>query len=208
MADNSSSENPESQQDRDNLNLIRARTRTSSARSCCCYKLYRKCFYSASTNYVLDYLSLEIQDEEISREFNKTRSHNFDRCFPVMFVVTSFNIALQIGQHLAYKRPGCHIATSVINFSLVITWALARLRSKKDSPLVIFLYLIVECALVNLSYRDMLPGFMINPDKKTEEYRIIVALLITHFINANSFLTTAVMYQAIVIPSVYYMLEA
>lgn len=82
------------------------------------------------------------------------------------------------------------------------------MRERSDDKMVVFLYLFVECLLVNLAYRDLVPVFMVNPDKKTEEYKIIVALLLAHFVNSNNFMTTLVMYQAIVIPAVYYMLKA
>jgi len=65
----------------------------------------------------------------------------------------------------------------------------------------------MHCVSVNLSYRDLVPEFMINEDKKTEEFKIMLALLLSHCLNYNTFLTTLVVQPTIVLVSAYIMLQ-
>lgn len=40
--------------------------------------------------------------------------------------------------------------------------------------------------------RDWLPEFWLNPDKKTEDQKILIALIMSHCINYNTFLVTMI----------------
>lgn len=57
--------------------------------------------------------------------------------------------------------------------------------------------------MVNLSYRDQVPDFMIETDRRTDEQTIIFLLLNFHTMNYNRFLATAVLLPLMVLPAFY-----
>jgi len=61
--------------------------------------------------------------------------------------------------------------------------------------------------MVNLSYRDHVPEFMLNPDKMTEENKIFLGAMIFHSLNYNSFLATVLGFPLMVFPGVWYSLK-
>lgn len=48
---------------------------------------------------------------------------------------------------------------------------------------------------------------MINSDKKSEEYKIILNLVVMHCFNYNSFINTIIINPLLYIPGVYFMLK-
>jgi hypothetical protein len=52
-----------------------------------------------------------------------------------------------------------------------------------------------------------MPEALKNKEEKTEEFKIIISIVILHSINYTSFLTTVVMYPLIYLGSAYMMLK-
>ena len=90
----------------------------------------------------------------------------------------------------------------------MIFWYLLKRRFKKKAPLISVFYLLQQCILVNLSYRDWLPEFMLNPDKKTEDQKILLALITSHCINYNTFLVTMIVNPILTLVAAYLSLKA
>ena len=102
------------------------------------------------------------------------------------------------------SAPLVRLITSFMRISFFIPWLLIKCtRFKKHTTKVAFLYVIFWCMWPNLSFRDQVPEFMIEPDRRTDEETILITLLIFHTMNYNRFLTTVILIPLIIFPSYY-----
>lgn len=85
----------------------------------------------------------------------------------------------------------------------MIFWALIRKRWKRKAPIITIIYLGMQCMTVLLSYSDMLPDLFNNPDKKTDEVKILITIVYSHCLNYNTFRTTIFLHTLLVIPFGY-----
>lgn len=58
-------------------------------------------------------------------------------------------------------------AAQILAFTIL--WYLFKGRFKRYSPNLVYLYCVMQCGTTILSVNDMLPEFMLNPDRKTDE---------------------------------------
>jgi hypothetical protein len=69
-----------------------------------------------------------------------------------------------------------------------------------------FVYLFIQCLTVYLSYKDALPSFLGNPDKKTDEVKVVISIVYCHCLDYNTFKTTLILNSLITLPFVYIIL--
>jgi hypothetical protein len=72
--------------------------------------------------------------------------------------------------------------------------------------MIVFIYLFMQCLTVYLSYRNMLPGFLGNPDNKTDEVKVVISIIYCHCLDYNTFRTTLILNTFITMPFVYIIL--
>jgi hypothetical protein len=73
--------------------------------------------------------------------------------------------------------------------------------------MVVYIYLFMQCLTVYLSYKDFLPAFLANTDKKTDEVKVVISIVYCHCLDYNSFKTTLILNTIITLPFVYIILK-
>lgn len=71
----------------------------SAKQNGCLEKLKLRFFYSAKTQYTLNYVTLSIKDQQVREEYLKTRAEHFDHCFRTMVFLSLLNFMFRTGQH-------------------------------------------------------------------------------------------------------------
>lgn len=116
----------------------------------------------------------------------------------------SIYLLTRIVNFITGEAPAIRLITSFMRISFFIPWALIKCsRWKKHTTKVAFLYVLFWCTWPNLSFRDQVPEFMIEPDRRTDEETILVTLIIFHTMNYNRFLTTVILIPIMIFPSYY-----
>ena len=172
--------------------------------TCSIQRLYRKWLFSEKTYNILNYVTLSISDAQIREEYDVARSKNFDKMFRIIMLVAIANMLFRISQVLSNDEvPSQRIVFAFHQISIVVLWAAMRRCSKKRAPLVIFVYLFGQCLSVLLSYMQVQPEYMDNPDKKTDEVKIFLSLIYIHCVNYNTYRLTLILYALITLPFAY-----
>jgi hypothetical protein len=65
-------------------------------------KLKLKLFYSASTHYQLNHLTLTLKDKEIEKEYLEARAKNFDAHYPKVMTLTIVYLLFRLVQAAAF----------------------------------------------------------------------------------------------------------
>jgi len=118
-------------------------------------------FYHQKTHFLLNYLTLSIDDQEITKKLELNMFDNFDRLFWPNVILNCLVIIAQIIDTFTDKNEDkgyASLAVCTINFiHNVLVWAIVRKLRKDLSPRLVFTYLLMNTILMNLFLRDQVP---------------------------------------------------
>ena len=168
-------------------------------------KLYTKIAYRKESYYILNHITLSISDPQIVKSFDEALLQNFNKLFKPASIACFIYLLVRIFNYVTTENTApIRVITTAIRLSFFVPWALIRCtRYRKHAPKIAFVYVVFWLMMVNLSYRDQVPDFMIETDRRTDETTIIFVLLTFHTMNYNRFLATAVLLPLIVLPAFY-----
>ena len=165
-------------------------------------------FYSKSTNFLLNHITLRLKDKEMREDYNKVQTSHLDnlfwRCLIFVLIYFVFRVLQAYNSRWVNLVPVMYAGQYIFN---VLIWAVMRIKCKSLTPYLVFLFMAEHSLMVNLSYRDQVPEFMVNPDKTTEENKILLGVMICHALNYNSFLSTVVGFPLMTLPGVWFALR-
>lgn len=165
-------------------------------------RLNYKLFYSKESSFILNHATLQIKDAEISKKFADAQCQNLHRLYNQCLGAILLNLlARTILYFTEDNAPPIRILSAVSTLIFVIGWGLLKCRKTPQAPRFVWVYLLSYCVFTNLSYRDQLPWWLAESDKKADEDSILVNLLVAHTLNYDTFLVTVLLQPSIVLLS-------
>ena len=168
---------------------------------CSLHRLYRKWCFHEKTYYLLNYLTLTITDPQIKNEYDIARTKNFDDSFrSILFVVTCNAIfrSLQVATNKNVPHEKIFYALQTLFFVLI--WGIMRRCWKKHAIYMPYAYMLFINIITYISYDDVMPSFLQNPDKKTDEVKVLLTIVVVHCVDYNTFRASLIFSCLLVLP--------
>jgi hypothetical protein len=117
--------------------------------------LLKEALYSQRSNYLLNYLTLSIRDEEINLKLREFRLDWLDRIYYYGKLLLILNLLWCFIQQFVLKSSHPINLVMAANTTLIfIIWAALRVRLKRFTPIIPVLFLLCHAVEVNLIFRD------------------------------------------------------
>ena len=71
---------------------------------------------------------------------------------------------------------------------------------KKFAIYLPYAYMLFINIITYISYDDMMPSFLQNPDKKTDEVKVLLTILVVHCVDYNTFRVSLIFSCLLVLP--------
>ena len=145
-------------------------------------------FYHQRTHYILNYVTLQINDQEIATNLDQFQSENFDRLYWPMLILTTFVLLWELfGCFVIKTEPITSLSMAVLNFiNSVFVWGLIRKFNKRQAPKFVYLFFLLHMIMLNLVYRDQVPDFAKTNDKSQYDYNTLILFFFACALNYNS----------------------
>ncbi len=131
-----------------------------------CHKIYKRLFFSRRTGNVLNYLTLQISDVEISKQYEIARCLHFARLFKPTLILSIAYFFFKLFQYFFLRdQPLIRLMTSICILLWASLWGVVSWKLPRHAPKLMILQIVYHCALTNLSLRDNLPDILRETDK-------------------------------------------
>jgi len=156
------------------------------------HKFFLARIYNKKTNYLLNYLTLQIKDKEIAKQYDQANADHFNRLFPPTFVVKLLYFIHHVILKLTTDIDYTELVSATFMITIMLFWALIKWKFPLHTPKLNMIYSLSMLIYVNLQYRDQLPGFMSSDDLLQTEDKIFSTMVVSYSFNYNSYLTTTI----------------
>ena len=169
-----------------------------------CHKIFKRIFFSRNTANVLNYLTLQISDPEISKQYEIARCVHFARLSKPTLVLSIGYLLLKLFQYFFMRdQPLIRLLTSICILLWALLWVFVSWKFPRHAPKLMILQLIYHCVLTNLSLRDNLPELLRETDKVGDDQKLFILTVLMHCVNYNTFLSSIFVVPPIILISAY-----
>ena len=114
------------------------------------HKFFLARIYNKKTNYLLNYLTLQIKDKEIAKQYDQANADHFNR----LFVPTAIVALLYFIRHVILKLTSdidyTELMSATLNITLVLLWGFLKWKFPLQSPKIVVIYGLCLLTYVNL----------------------------------------------------------
>jgi len=122
-----------------------------------------------------------------------------------MILCATLFFLLKLGLHfIVGDSPPIRVISAASNVVIVIAWLILKRLTQSAALWIPFVFLLYNCVMINLSFRDWLPEVMLENEKTSDETKIFILMFITNVLNYNLFIVTVLVQPIIIIVSCYF----
>jgi hypothetical protein len=155
----------------------------------CFKRVYRKLLFKKKSHFLMNRVTLRVDDPILSEKILLHRNFQFNRLFlgiTIAFAIQLFVLVILYFSSSGYL-PLIRVVSACLDLSFCIIWFILRIcRLKKGLTLLTPLYLITQCIIANLSLRKLLPEMLTEFEAEVDERKILITWLLCHCTDYNS----------------------
>lgn len=142
------------------------------------------CFYSKTTNYLLNFLTLEIKDKYIVAIYRRNVSNWFNMIYWQINAINLCSLAFHVMNYFFGDGVAFAIVLNVISYLTMILWAVMLRYCPLHTPKLNLCYMTVHEVMTVLLYWNCL-GSMNVEDKSRFENQIMYNFIICNAVQIN-----------------------